>query len=669
MRARIAVLLLALVAALALGSASASAAPGVVQDLPGCRDNTLPANDDDSTDVVPLGFTANIFDSSFDETFVNNNGNITFLEALGEFTPFDFRETGEPMIAPFFADVDTRGVGSGLVHYGTVDSFSGTNAFCVLWDNVGYYSGHVDKRNKFQLLLVNRGAQGVDIIFNYDAITWETGDASDGSNGFGGTSAAAGYAAGDGDSAHALLFPGSFDNGGLLDSNAATSLAGHGTAGQPAGRWLFQLRQGPPTGGRLTGIVNGSDGFPAQGSPVQMCRTGGACVTRLSGQDGRYTASNLPAGTYAVTAFPGPDSNDRSVTVTDVAVGGPGTTTNQDLTLGDPPAPPPEGTEISNIGETFDGIPIAYWNDPLELSTEGCANATSATYKVLVHGRQVRNGTLTESPAGSGVYRATIAPLIPNSGDGEIIIDLDCPDPDPDEQVDFGIYIDPSGKVRDTLGRPLEGAVVTLLRSATPQGPFFPVPDGSAIMSPSNRNNPDVSGEDGRFGWDVVAGYYLVTATRDDCVSAADPSRPDAVSPVMTIPPPVTNLDLRLNCAAGHDAAAPAPAAASGPGDRQPAAARGVVVAAPAGRRPLGQAGQGPPARGQGPLRRDRRAGVRRQGVGQDQEEVRRLQAVQQGQARQGRDRPDQAQQEGLGGRAQGQEGQEGQDRAGRHDP
>ena len=45
---------------------------------------------------------------------------------------------------------------------------------------------------------------------------------------------------------------------------------------------------------------------------------------------------NLPAGTYTVTAFPGPDSSDRSVTVTGVSVGGPGTTTNRDLTLGDP---------------------------------------------------------------------------------------------------------------------------------------------------------------------------------------------------------------------------------------------------------------------------------------------------------------------------------------------
>ena len=557
MRARIAVLLLAFIGALALGSGSAWAAPGVVQDLPGCRANNLPRNDDGSTGAVPIGFTANVFDLEFDQLFVNNNGNVTFDQRLGTFTPFDFRETGQAMIAPFFADVDTTGTGSGIVHYGTT-TLGGAQAFCVIWDNVGYFSSNFDKRNKFQLLIVNRPGQGIDVIFNYDTITWETGEASGGEAGFGGTSAAAGYSAGDGDSAHALMLPGSFVNGGLLDSNAATSLAGHATTGQPAGRYVFPLRQGAITGGRLIGDVTTSGGGFATQAPVQMCRTGGACTTRLTNSNGHYVASNLTPGTYTVTAFPGQGSNDRSVTVTGVAVGGPGTERTQNLQLLDPPAPPPDGTEISNIGETGSGVPIAYWGDPLQLSTEGCPNATSATYRVLVHGRQIRNGTLTESPAGSGVYRATIAPLIPNSGDGEIIIDLNCPST-PDEQVDFGIYIDPSGLIRDTLGRPIEDATVTLTRSAAAQGPFFPVPDGSAIMSPSNRENPMQSREDGRFGWDVVAGFYVVTAEKDGCVSAADPSRPDAVSRVMTIPPPVTDLDLRLNCGETPIGGTPAP--------------------------------------------------------------------------------------------------------------
>ena len=76
---RLRMVVLTLLATLAC-AANASAAPGVVQNLPGCRTATLPANDDGSTAAVPLGFTANMFDTSFSSVFVNNNGNVTVDE-------------------------------------------------------------------------------------------------------------------------------------------------------------------------------------------------------------------------------------------------------------------------------------------------------------------------------------------------------------------------------------------------------------------------------------------------------------------------------------------------------------------------------------------------------------------------------------------------------------
>jgi hypothetical protein len=540
MRRTVVVVVVAMATLLSSGS-TALAAPGVVQDLPGCSANTLAANDDGFTSApVALGFNAAMFDTAFSSVFVNNNGNVTVGQGLSEFTPFDFRESSQAMIAPFFADVDTRGGGSGLVHYGQVADYGGHKAFCVIWDNVGYYASHADKVNRFQLIIVDRAPDGVDVVFNYDAITWETGDASGGANGFGGTSAVVGYAAGDGDSAHALMLPGSFAHGGLLDSNATTSLAGHGTAGQPAGRYFFQLREGAVTGGRLTGVVTDPGDDPVAGAVVQICpAAGGACVTRIASSQGVYTASNLPEGNYNLTAFPGQGPAFTPARLDNVAVGGPGTTKTQDLKLGAPAGAPPAGTTITSIGETDDGLPISYWTDPLTLVTQGCPGAT-ATYHLILEGHDVRSGPMAESPAGT--YTATIAPLFPNHGDGLITVHFDCPGADPDEDIEFGIYIDPSGVVRDENGNPVQGATVTLLRSASAAGPFFPVPGGDAVMSPANRNNPDTSGADGRFGWDVVAGYYVVEASKAGCVSAR--------SAVLSIPPPVTNLDLRLDCRA-----------------------------------------------------------------------------------------------------------------------
>jgi Nidogen-like/Carboxypeptidase regulatory-like domain len=535
----------ALLAALSFGTSTAGAAPGVVQDLPGCRAHQLPANDDDSTDLVALGFTANIYDSSFTQAYVNNNGNITFDAPLGDYTPFDFREANAPSIDPFFADVDTSGDGSGLVNYGTT-TYDGHAAFCVLWDHVGYFSSHTDKTNTFQAILVDRGSDGVDVVFNYDNLTWETGDASDGTNGFGGSSAVAGYAAGDGDSAHALISPGSFVNGGLLDSNASSSLAGHSTAGQPAGRYVYQLRTGAATGGRIFGTVTAPGGDTVAGAIVQVCPSSGPCVSRTADSNGDYRASNLPAGNYRVTGFPGPDGDFSSTVYDNVTVGIPGTQTQRDIVLGPAPGPPPPGTTVEpRIDDDPDGVPTAYWGDPLQISTLGCAGG-DATYKVVLHGAQVRSGGMTEGP--SGRYTATVAALMPDHGTGEVQIHIDCPGPTTDEDVDFGIYIDPSGVVRDQAGNPAPDAEVTLYRSASAAGPFFAVPSGSAVMSPSNRDNPDFTDGAGRFGWDVVAGYYVVKASLGSCA---------AESSVLSIPPPVTDLDLRLSCPGGAAPSSP----------------------------------------------------------------------------------------------------------------
>jgi hypothetical protein len=541
-RIRTVVLAVFLGATLLFISQATAEGPNAVLNLAGCTANTLAANDDSFTGVnVPIGFTANFYGSPYTQLSVNNNGNVTFDAGLSKFTPFDFTATGNVIIAPFLADVDTRGTGSGLVTYGQT-TYGGNAAFCVNWVNVGYYSYGVDKLNSFQLLLVKQGTAGnFDIIFNYDKVLWETGRASGGTDGLGGTSAAVGFANGDGDPAHSYVRDGSYTNGALLNGNATTGLI-HGSLGTTQlGRYIFQVRNAPPTGSTLTGTVTDVGTNPVAQAPVEVCRTGGACATRFTNTSGVYRVVNRVAGSYTVTAHPAAtDSNSTDGHAGPVAVSGvPGASFTQNVTLGPAPGAIPAGTTITNVGTT-NGLPIVYWTSPLTLTTEACTGGTGS-YTISVGGHVVRNGAMSETPSGSGHYVGTAAALYPNHGDGLVHITIDCLGATPNQNVDFGIYIDPSGKVVDAgTNLPITGATVTLLRSDSAAGPFVPVATGSAVMSPANRVNPSTTPADGSFGWDVVAGFYKVRASSTTCGTAD--------SAVLTIPPPATNLVIKLPC-------------------------------------------------------------------------------------------------------------------------
>lgn len=214
--------------------------------VPGFDANSVSVCDDCSTGAIPLGFSANYFGNSRTTTYVSNNGYVTFDSGQGSYTPVGLGSgySGQPIIAAFYADVDTRR--GGATKYGT-GTFNGRNAFGVTWNNVGVFGGSSDdKRNTFQLLLVDRSdvaAGDFDIVFNYDQIQWETGSASGGSNGLGGTSAAVGYNAGTGNAPGTFFelagsrVPGSFLDGGPL------ALIRGSNIGVP-GRYMFNVRSG-----------------------------------------------------------------------------------------------------------------------------------------------------------------------------------------------------------------------------------------------------------------------------------------------------------------------------------------------------------------------------------------------------------------------------------------
>lgn len=233
--------LVTVAAALALPAHSAA-----IRNASEFTDFTLTRNDDGSTGLVSIGFNIDFFGLSRTSLYVNNNGNVTFDSPLSTFTPFALSTTNRQILAPFFADVDTRNAASAEVQYGT-GTVDGRDAFGVNWIGVGYYPSAADKLNSFQLIIIDRSDirdGDFDFEFNYDSITWETGGASGGTSGLGGSSARVGWSNGD---EATFELAGSAINGALLNAGPASLVRGSLNS-DVAGRYVFNVRNGTVVG-------------------------------------------------------------------------------------------------------------------------------------------------------------------------------------------------------------------------------------------------------------------------------------------------------------------------------------------------------------------------------------------------------------------------------------
>jgi len=224
---------------------ASSAMAGAVHDT-SLFTNTLAANDDSSTGLVNLGFTANINGTNYVQTYVNNNGNITFDSSMETYTPSAISNGSfGPIIAPFFADVDTNASGSGLVSYGTA-LLGGFNVFGVNYVHVGVYSSQ-PIWNDFQMILTDRsdlGAGNFDIQFNYDTIVWEAGEASGAPSGGLCDSICSSALAGYWTSATSnATLAGSLVYGALVDGGP-NALVSHSLNSNILGQYNFQVRNG-----------------------------------------------------------------------------------------------------------------------------------------------------------------------------------------------------------------------------------------------------------------------------------------------------------------------------------------------------------------------------------------------------------------------------------------
>jgi hypothetical protein len=206
------------------------------------------AQNDPWSPLTPLGFNLNFFGVTYSSLYVNTDGCVTFDAPFTIiFAPFALTTTtGTPIITPFFADVDTRDGGSGVVRYGS-GAVDGHTAFGVNWIDVGYFFKHDGKLNSFQLVLIDRSDRypgDADLEFNYDTILWESGDWSGGVLGLGGLSARAGYSNGTGDPGTYYELPGSGVPGSFLDGSSTGLIHGSLNSLVP-GRYVLSIRNDP----------------------------------------------------------------------------------------------------------------------------------------------------------------------------------------------------------------------------------------------------------------------------------------------------------------------------------------------------------------------------------------------------------------------------------------
>ncbi|KAK1336807.1 hypothetical protein QTO34_002842 [Cnephaeus nilssonii] len=229
---------------------------------------------------------------------VNNNGIISFLKEVSQFTPVAFPIAKDRcVVAAFWADVDNRRAGDvyyreatdpAVLRRATEDvrrsfpelpDFSATWVFIATWYRVTFFGGSSSSPvNTFQTVLITDGKFSFT-IFNYESITWTTGThASSGGDatGLGGIAAQAGFNAGDG--RRYFNIPGSRTSD-MAEVETSTNV------GVP-GRWAFRIDDAQV---RVGGCAHATSVCLA----LRPCLNGGKCIDDCVTGNPSYTCSCL----------------------------------------------------------------------------------------------------------------------------------------------------------------------------------------------------------------------------------------------------------------------------------------------------------------------------------------------------------------------------------------
>ncbi|XP_066565247.1 sushi, nidogen and EGF-like domain-containing protein 1 [Amia ocellicauda] len=254
--------------------------------------------DDGGSGLVEIAVAFPFFGDRHTGLYVNNNGLVSFLREVSQFTPVAFPIAGDRrVVAPFWADVDNRRAGEvfyreskdpTLLQRATDDvhryfpefpAFSTSWVLIATWHMVTFFGGSsFTPVNTFQVVLITDGELSFT-IFQYHHITWTTGmHASSGGDlaGLGGIAAQAGFNAGDG--RRYFNIPGSRTED-VVDVEETTNV------GIP-GRWVFRIDDAQVQ-------VGGCNDSASVCQNLRPCVNGGRCIDDCITGNPSFTCSCL----------------------------------------------------------------------------------------------------------------------------------------------------------------------------------------------------------------------------------------------------------------------------------------------------------------------------------------------------------------------------------------
>lgn len=132
----------------------------------------LPRNNDGSSGPITLPFSFNLYGVQYNQVYINTNGVLSFLDPIDASIALPL-PTYEPVIAPFWADIDTENPVSGQIYYKVTPTH-----LIVTWDHVGNSYDYDGPVNTFQVIIGVPGDEllgpGVNLKMNYADMQWAT---------------------------------------------------------------------------------------------------------------------------------------------------------------------------------------------------------------------------------------------------------------------------------------------------------------------------------------------------------------------------------------------------------------------------------------------------------------------------------------------------------------